>query len=207
MELDELKNLWQKQGAAFRPRNEAEIAAMLKGTSKSIVTRLVRTVWFELILTIIAGTALLLYALTLESSPMKTISICVLVAFVLYSIYYVKKIILLNKFDSSGDNIRINLEKLITSLSSYLKYYRLSYTILYPVYFGLGVFIGGLKHGSDHFFEIIGETKTILVLLAFAVVFYFTSTWFIRWYLQKLYGNHLNKLRLLLHDLQNETTA
>jgi hypothetical protein len=207
MELDELKSLWKKQGDAFRPRNEAEIASMLHGSSKSIVAKLKRSVWLELTITLVAGVAMLIYAVTLESSPLKNISIAVLLVFLAYTIYYIKKLILLNRFDHSGLDIKTNLESLIKNLSSYLKYYKLSYTILYPVYFCLGVIFGGLDQGSDRFFDALAETRTIVVLAALAFAFYFTSTWLVNWLLKKLYGNHLEKLKILLNDIDNESKA
>jgi hypothetical protein len=204
MELDELKNLWKKQNTAIPTRNEVEIAAMLKGNSKSIISKLKRSVWFELTVTLLAGTGLLVYAISLETSALKNISIAVLVVFLGYTAYYVKKLLLLNRFDTASENIRGNLEKLIYNLGSYLKYYKLSYTILYPVYFFLGVIFGGLEHGTDHFFEILFETRTILLLIGVGIVFYFSSTWLVNWFLKKLYGNHLDKLKSLLHDIETE---
>jgi len=205
MELDELKSLWKKQGDAFRPRNEAEIASMLHGSSKSIVAKLKRSVWLELVITLVAGVAMLIYAVTLEPSPLKNISIAVLLVFLAYTVYYIKKLILLKKFDHSGLDIKTNLESLITNLSGYLKYYKLSYTILYPVYFCLGVIFGGLDQGYDRFFDVLAETRTIVVLAALALAFYFTSTWLVNWLLKKLYGNHLEKLKSLLKDIDNES--
>jgi hypothetical protein len=204
MELDDLKNLWKKQDIAFRPRNEAEITVMLKGRSKSIISKLKRSVWIELSFTLIGGVAMLVYAITLDPSPLKKYLIAILVMFVGYTFYYIKKLILLNKFDNAGDNIRSNLENLIKNLAGYLKYYKLSYTILYPVYFFIGVIFSGLERGADHFFETLIETKkNIVILLVFGLVFYFASTWLVNWLLKKLYGNHLEKLKNLLHEIHN----
>lgn len=205
MELDELKSLWKKQDDSFRPRNEMEIVSMLNGRSKSIISKLKRSVWFELIFTLIAGIILLVYALTLESGSLKMFSISFLVVFVGYTIYYIKKLLLLTRFNTSGDNILTNLENLVANLSSYLKYYKLSYTIFYPVYFFLGVIFGGLEAGgTDHFFEVLSETRTIVILLVLCLAFYFSSTWLVNWLLRKLYGNHLEKLKSLLNDIHDE---
>lgn len=206
MELDELRSLWKKQGASFQPRNELEIASMLNGKSRSIISKLKRNVWLELVFTLIAGVGLLVYALTLDSSALKIISISILLVFVVYTIYYIKKLILLTRFNSSGNNIRTNLETLVNNLSSYLRYYKLSYTILYPVYFVLGVIFGGLERGgTERFFVVLQEPRTIIILLVFCLLFYFSSTWLVNWLLKKLYGNHLEKLKRMLNDIQDET--
>ena len=205
MELDDLKSLWKKQDDSFRPRNEMELVSMLNGRSKSIIAKLKRNVWIELVFTLIAGVGLLIYALTLESSALKNISIAVLIVFVGYTVYYIKKLILLTRFNSTGNNVRANLENLVENLSGYLKYYRLSYTILYPAYFILGVIFGGLERGGpERFFEVLSETRTIIILLVFCLLFYFSSTWLVNWLLKKLYGNHLEKLKSLLSDIHGE---
>ena len=205
MELDDLKSLWKKQDNSFRPRNEMELVSMLNGRSKSIIAKLKRNVWIELVFTLIAGVGLLIYALTLESSALKNISIAVLIVFVGYTVYYIKKLILLTRFNSTGNNVRANLENLVENLSGYLKYYRLSYTILYPAYFILGVIFGGMERGGpERFFEVLSETRTIIILLVFCLLFYFSSTWLVNWLLKKLYGNHLEKLKSLLSDIHGE---
>jgi hypothetical protein len=204
MELEDLKSIWQKQNAGFPKKGEAEIALMLNGNSKSIIQKLKRSVLIEMIFTLIAGLALLVYALTLPAGALKWASISILIIFVAYTVYYLKKLRLLNSFDaSSNKTVRANLEALVTKLSSYLRYYRLSYTILYPVYFFLGIIFGGLGRGKEHFVDVLSNPKTILYLAGIALLFYFSSTWLVKWLLKKLYGNHLEKLKKLLVDIHD----
>jgi hypothetical protein len=203
MELDELKDLWKKNDAVFRPRPETELASMLRGNSKSIVDKLKRSVWFELTITIASGIALLIYALTLPSGALKWTSVSILAIFVAYSFYYVKKLMLLNSFNASHGNLRETLDHLVQNLSSYLNFYRRSYTLLYPVYFCLALLFGAMERGFDRFVTVLSEPKTIAYLIGFAAIFYFGSTWLVKWILQKLYGNHLEKLRSVLKDLNS----
>lgn len=201
MELDDLKDIWKQQTSAIPLKGEAEIAAMLKGTSKSIVGKLKRSVWIELILSLVAGLAVAAYAFTLPSGALKWMSISIPLIFIAYAIYYIKKLMLLNKFDSMSENIRSNIETLINNLSGYLRFYKRSYTILYPVYFCLGVLFSFLERGTDKMLNALQQPKTIFLLIVVAVVFYISSTWLVDWLLRKLYGNHLQKLKTLLHDI------
>lgn len=200
MELEEIKNIWKN--AAFAQKNEAELAAMLKGKSRSIVARLKRSVWFELLFTFVAGLILLGYALTLPSGALKWTTVSLLILFVVYSFYYVKKLTLLNRFNTNHDQIKTNLERLIENLSSYLRFYRRSYTILYPVYFCLGLLFGAVERGADQFIENISKPQVIAYLVGLALLFFVCSTWLTNWYLKKLYGNHLEKLKSVLVELQ-----
>ncbi len=202
MELDELKDLWKKSDAVFQPKAETELASMLRGNSKSIVNKLKRSVWLELGFTLVSGIVLLIYALTLPSGALKWTSVSILAIFVAYSFYYVKKLMLLNRFNPEG-NLRAALENLTSSLSGYLKFYKRSYTLLYPVYFFLALTFGAIERGVEQFLTILSQPKTIAYLLGFAALFYIGSTWLVNWILKKLYGNYLEKLKLVLKDLNS----
>jgi glucan phosphoethanolaminetransferase (alkaline phosphatase superfamily) len=202
MELEELKSIWKSSDPGFSPKNEAEIAQMLKGNSQSIVDKLKRSVWFELVFTLVAGIALLVYALTLPSGALKWTSVSILVLFVGYSFYYIKKLTLLVKYNPAAENIRASLERLTDNLSSYLRFYKRSYTLLYPIYFVLGLLFVAMERGMDKFLANLSQPRTIIYLLAIGLVFFFCSTWLTNWYLKKLYGNHLEKLKGLLHDIK-----
>ncbi len=57
MELEDLKSIWKSGETVFQPKNEQEIAMMLKGRSISIVNKLKRNVWFELVFAIVVSVA------------------------------------------------------------------------------------------------------------------------------------------------------
>jgi hypothetical protein len=208
MELEDLKNIWNRSKTDFQTKDETQLASMLNGTSTSVVEKLKRSVWIELIFTVVASILFLLYALTLPSGALKWTTVSLLVLFVAYSFYYVKKLLLLNRFKPGNHNLKQNLEKLTENLTGYLKFYKRSYTILYPVYFCLGLLFGGLESGSDLFFEKLSDPKLILYLIGLSVVFFLISRSFANWLLKKLYGNHLDKLKTLLRELNaGEDTA
>lgn len=202
LELDDLKSIW-KGNKPFQEKQAEEIEAMLKGSSNSIVAKLKRSVWFELILTVAFGLVMLYFALTLESGSLKWSIVSILLLFFAYLIYYWKKIRLLNGFDPSHQNIKENLEKLVRDLQGYLQFYKTSYTILYPVYFALGILFAIIERGPDVFWEKLGEPMTILKLTLFSVVVLVLSLFVSKWYLKKLYGNHLDNLKELLKDIDD----
>ena len=202
MDIDDLKIIW-KNGEGFQPKNKAEIASMLKGSSNSIIYKLKRSVWFEMLFTILSGMLLMFYALTLKSGALKWTSLSILILFVAYSIYYIKKLMLLSRFDSGKENIKANLLSLTASLTGYLKFYRRSYTILYPIFFVLSLIFIAIEQGADEFTNNIAKPDTILYLVLLAGTFYFCSTWLVNWFLKKLYGNHIEKLKGLLHEVES----
>jgi hypothetical protein len=201
MELEELKSIWKNSEPSFQPKGEEEIASMLKGKSISIIDKLKRNVWFELIIAIVLSIVLLVYALLLPSGAYKWLSISLILMCITFTFVYVKKLILLNRFNPANETIHQNLVSLIESVTSYLNFYKRSYTILYPVYFCLGLLFAALERGADAFFENLMRPRTMITLTALAGLFFFISTKVASWYLKKLYGNHLEKLKNLLSDI------
>jgi hypothetical protein len=201
MELEDLKSIWKNSETDFLLKGEAEIASMLTKKSLSIVDKLKRNVWFELLITLAASIALLIYAMQL-SGALKWTSISIILMCLGYTVYYIKKLVLLSRFNPATENIRSNLTSLVENLTGYLKFYKRSYTVLYPIYFCVGLVFGGLERGTDRFFETLLTPTTILSIVIIAGLFYFLSKKFTNWYLNKLYGNHLNKLEGLLDELQ-----
>lgn len=202
MEIEDLKDIWRKQSAGFKPKNEREIAGMLKGRSTSIITRLKRNVWLELIFTCLGSLALLAYALLELNGALKWTTISITVLFAIYSLYYIKKLRLLNAFEAGNDDLKTNLERLIQDLKGYLRFYKRSYSILYPAYFFLMLLFTAIEHGTDGFYHRMTRPEIFLTLLLGAGLFFIFSTWLTTWYLKKLYGNHLEKLEGLLKELQ-----
>jgi hypothetical protein len=203
MELEDLKSIWKKGTPTFQPKNEQEIAMMLKGKSMSIIEKLKRSVLFELIFTIVVSAALIIYAVSLETGAVKWTSISLLLMFLAYTIYYIKKLILLNRVRRINENLHDSIYQLTVSLTSYLKFYKNSYAILYPIFFVLGLLFGAIERGPEKYLEYISKPKIIAFLVIMAVVFFFVSTWMANWFLKKLYGNHLEKLKGLLKELDN----
>jgi hypothetical protein len=204
MELEDLKSIWKSSAPVFEPKNEQEIAMMLKGRSISIINKLKRNVWFELIFTIVVSVVLLIYALSLQQGAMKWTSISLLLMCLASTIYYVKKLSVLNRVQGINENLHQTISFLVTSLTGYLKFYKSSYTVLYPIYFLLGLSFSVLERGTDNFIELLSKPITIIYLLFMAGVFFLISSWFARWFLKKLYGDHLEKLKGILNELNQQ---
>ncbi|MCU0398351.1 MAG: hypothetical protein MUC73_09640 [Cyclobacteriaceae bacterium] len=201
-ELDDLKSIW-KQQKPFEAKNEEEIALMLKGRSKDLITKLKRNVWFELILTMVCIAGLGFYGFTLRPGALMWTILALLVFLVSYSFYYVKKIILLNEYDSSATDLKSNLQQLIERLEIYLKFYKRSYAILYPVFFALGILFGALETGFDQYIQKFKSPTYVMAFLLLTIVFMVGIYTITNWYLKKLYGNYIDKLKSLLKELQN----
>lgn len=175
---------------------------MLQGKSHSIINKIKRNVWIELIFTIACSIALGVYTLTLEAGAIRWTVISLLILFAAYLVYYVKKLMLLGQFDPLDGDMKTSLESLYKKLSVYISFYRKSYALLYPVYFFLGIFFGALDTGLDGFLNRMRDPKTVVLLVGVTSTFFVFTFIATNFYLRKLYGNHLAKLKELLNELR-----
>lgn len=201
MELEELKSIWKSSEPSFEPKDAREIASMLSHKSVSIVDKLKRNVWIDLIVTMSTSAGLLAYATTLRPGALKWASVSLLCTLLLYVFYYIKKITVLRRFDPFNSNVRAHVEGLIHSLSGYLEFYRRSYTVLYPIFFFVVLMFIGIEHGTDHLLHSLQRPMTIIMLVVMAGLYNFLGTKVVKWYLDRLYGRHLEKLKNLLTDI------
>ncbi|MBX2967653.1 MAG: hypothetical protein KF845_16040 [Cyclobacteriaceae bacterium] len=201
-ELDDLKSIWKKQ-ERFETKNENELLQMLGRSSNTIVSKLKRNVWIELIFTVTYMAALGIYTTTIPYGSLMWTILALLVLFISYTLYYVKKLVLLNKYDTLTDNLKTNLHHLLERLDAYLKFYKRSYTILYPVFFILGILFGSMERGFDRFISKFQDPLYTASFILLSIVFMVGIYTITDWYLKKLYGNHIAKLRALLDDLKS----
>lgn len=199
-ELDDLKSIW-KQQSGYEAKNEAEIIEMLSKRSNTLIHKLKRSVWFELIFTLACMLVLGTYSVTLKGGALMWTILSLLVLLLSFTLYYVKKIILLNQYDAGHENLKDNLNHLLLRLDAYMKFYKRSYSILYPLFFALGLLFGALESGFDRFIEKFEKPMYTLSFVILSVVFMAGVYKITDWYLKKLYGNHIEKLRSLQKEL------
>jgi hypothetical protein len=137
----------------------------------------------------------------LHPGALKWTAVALLSTLLLYVFYYIKKLTVLNRFDPATRNVRGNVEGLISTLSGYVAFYRRSYTVLYPIFFVLALLFIGLEHGTEKFLANVQRPVTVVSLVLLAGLYYLLSTTFVKWYLNRLYGKHLEKLKSLLSDI------
>lgn len=202
MELDDLKSIWKDQ-PAFNNKDAGQIADMLKRKSNSIASRLKRSVWFELMITLVATILMLLYVLTLPGGYVQSFFIFAIIVFIAYLVYYVKKLSVINEFQHGDGNLKETVQKLVDTLTVYLKFYRRSYSLLYPISFVVGLALSAVQRGFDNFVQAMLSPRVFIPILGVLVLFIFTATWFTTWYLKKLYGNHIDRLKEILRDLES----
>ena len=199
MELDELKQQLNKTiTPAQQQHSAADISALLKRDSLSVVQKIKRSLWIELafaIVFILGCVAALIFSTQWVYRTYFFIFIFVSAAFTFIFSLLLKKTYKL----SSSDSIRSNLHSLISVLKEYVKRYLQLGMALLPICFGFAYWLSyhdPTRVAKPFRWDVFG------FLIGFLLIFGTAVYYFSKWYLKKLYGNYISQLEALLMEFE-----
>jgi hypothetical protein len=196
MELDELKDIWQK-GHQNSPQHQShsieDIVALLKNRTLGILTKINRSILIEVVLTIVmmfAG----YFAYGDSKSAILIISIAAVISFIHYGLKY--------RLLNNPKYLEGNLKEVLTRLSHILSRYVIGYQILMWALFVFSnsvVLIELIDNSNRTDFT----TQKLLFIFGLLIVCNLGVYYFIRNYLRILYENNLNDLLVCLKELES----
>jgi len=212
MELDELKYQLNKKLDADQPKSASQLSLLLKKAATSVIHKLQRSLWIDMIINILVLLLFIwqalfnkLWSLRIYFSTFIILSVVAL----LVLIYLIKKIESLN---SSVLPVKQNLEQVYKIINFY-KVICFRLTMLFiPLCIFYAFLLGYIegKNGTSVDYSILVQKAgpkiwialLLLILYLGAVgvgVYYFT-----KWFLNRLYGKYLIKLKSLIEELDTE---
>ena len=209
MELDQWKDIWKTEGE--QPSNDAQkLRILLDKKSKSPVAKMKRNLKVELWFLIITYGAIILFYFLAFKGRMSVVSWFMLFIGLLFVIYFQRKNKLLTEMECLSCEVKSNLQKQITTLEKYIRIYLIGGTLLAPVsllFFGWISYIKVWKNVNDTLFYPGEHNPLWKVILAWVILtaivtslFYFLN----KWYVRKLYGKHVEKLKEVLNEMEND---
>ncbi len=211
MELDELKSLINyKLATDHTSRSAEDIAALLTKKTVSVIDKLKRSLWIEIIccVFVIAGFAYLGIAGPYHSFHIYFSVFAVLsVVFLGIIIYLLRRT---NQLSATALPIKSNLQAIVTLIEEFTKRYFQFTMALIPVCFIFAFLLGYNESeqiptidsfAKKHFsavWQIIVFSIGYMALLSVGI-YYFT-----KWYIRKLYGRIVDQLRECIQDLGEE---
>ena len=218
MELDSLKDIWKNLGEEdLQPGREVPILSMLQKRSQSTIARLKRNLNRELI------AVLIIYSLTIGYIVMYQglySELAVLLALVggAFLFYYYRKSKLLKQMQCVACEVKSNLKQQLVTLEKYVRFYFVAGTILTPLaYFAAGIIIlynestpslKGIPLEDSVANMPITTTVTnhrfFILFVSMGAVLTVGSYFLNRWLIGKLYGQHIQKLKDLLQQMEEE---
>jgi hypothetical protein len=222
MELDSLKDIWKDLDEAdLQPGRDVPISSMLQKRSQSTIARLKRNLNRELIAVLILYSLTIWYIIAFQRMYSE---LAVLLALVggAFLFYYYRKSKLLKQMECVACEVRSNLKQQLGTLEKYVRFYFIAGTILTPLaYFAAGMII--LFNGQEvnsHMVDVSIDAQTsvsqmpiaqhisnhrfFVLFLSIGAVLTLSSYFINRWMISKLYGQHIQKLKDLLTQMDEE---
>ena len=207
MELDELKNYLNRQLEEQSPlQSSGEISAILRNKSIGIVDRIRRSLWIELVISLLAVMAVL-YAKNLGGSYVMQIYFNIFLGITLMFLpIFISLIRSTYQLSPELSSVKTNLTRLHLLISRFTRFYFIfSMAIFLPVIF-YSLIAAVYERTNQSLMESLQFYRQLpavpllligLYILGFGIFLYF----FARWYIRLLYGKYLDKLKDLLTEL------
>lgn len=195
MELDDLKQVWQEQQSGPEAGKES-LQALMLGKSKGPIARIRRNLNRELWVVLVLYVLTILFYIFVDQSRYWNVAIMLVVILALFIVYYYKKSRLLKEMDCVSGQVKATLERQIVLLERYIRFYFLSGTIGTPLVFFVTLFLlkSNMPQGivlSEFFSWPMAAGMAVLVLVSYLLN---------KWYVNKLYGKHVEKLKELMRE-------
>ena len=209
MEPDQWKEIWKEEGES--PSNDLKkLQMLLEKKSKSPVAKMKRNLKIELWLIIISYGAMILFYFIAFKGQLSEVSWFMLFIGLLFVAYYQRKNKLLSEMECLSCQVKSNLQKQTTTLEKYIRFYLIAGTALAPVSLLFFAWLFNVKRRTNTNYNILYPSADnpvwkvalawVLLTVIITILFYFMN----KWYVRKLYGKHVEKLKEVLSEMEND---
>lgn len=204
MELEQWKDIWKKQEDSPTP----SLREMLGKPSNSPIAKMKRNLILELIAVLIGFGAVVLYYMNAFKGKFQEVAWLYLAMMIMFIVYFVFKLRLLNKMECMACEVKSNLVKQVHTLEKYVKFYLIAGTALIPTVIIFFYFFTRIHFPqSMRMFPSPSDTASLFKSLGMLTIVCLTSTigmfYINKWYIRKLYGNQIERLKKMLEQLDN----
>lgn len=195
MELDDLRHIWQDLATQDSVElSESELMPILRQKANDAISLLKRNLKIEMNICLYVCLPVLVLGCIFMDMPtfMLGFFVASVIFTVLFVIYYRRELHFL-EVSQQIVNLKEFLSTTIQNLSSFVRFYLWFNYIVTPVFIFFGIYWKASQY-SDY----------LIVTLLMTVILSVISIFFIRWYVQRLYGRYLKILQKNLNELIEE---
>lgn len=198
MELDNFKNAWKEMIPGEKKTSKEELLQMLQQKSQRPIARMKRNLYLEAAAVVVLYSLAALMNYTMDRMFFAEMGTILLVVGVLGLFYYYKKLRLLQDMECVQCEVKSNLERQVQLLEKYIRFYFIAGTVLAPlVYFLCGYIVLSKTP--------VYPARSISYYILFAgvgIILTVLSYYLNKWYVGKLYGQHVQQLKKLLEQFE-----
>jgi 4-hydroxybenzoate polyprenyltransferase len=209
MELDQWKEIWKEEGESLS-KDARKLKLLLEKKSNSPVAKMKRNLKMELWLIIISYGAMILFYFIAFKGQLSEVSWFMLFIGLLFVAYYQRKNKLLSEMECLSCQVKSNLQKQTTTLEKYIRFYLIAGTALAPVSLLFFAWLFNVKRRTNTNYNILYPSADnpvwkvalawVLLTVIITILFYFMN----KWYVRKLYGKHVEKLKEVLSEMEGD---
>ena len=216
MELDSLKDIWKNLDEQdLRSGSDVSITSMLHKRSKSPVAKMKRNLYWEMAALVVFYSAAIWYYIIGWQGRYWEVALLLFLVGVFALFYYFRKSKLLKDMQCVACEVKSNLKRQLVTLEKYVNFYFVSSILITPIaYFvaGLIVFFKtpqnpgevNFRGGGDSVLQASEQlpTQSLITFITIGVILTIGVYFFSRWAIDRLYGQHIKKLKELVEQME-----
>jgi|GEM_PF-1092775 len=209
MEIDDLRRQWRQPEPVAPPTlTGLDLNALQKGRTLGLVEKMRRAAWIEAGLSILMGVGLLVALPKVHDTLLRVFGGLLLLMVIVLAAYYYRLLGTLRRMAEPAGSVRGHLATLAQGLRQLLQFYYRLTLASGPVTM---VVLGGSelwRMAQRGLFERWPKAGIIIGLfLLMGLLVQVGIVRFARWYVQRLYGQHLDRLEGQLRELSEDEPA
>lgn len=217
MELDNLKDIWKDLDEKdLRSGSEVPITSMLHKRSKSPVAKMKRNLYWEMGALVICYSLAIWYYVTAWEGRYWEVAVLLFLVGLFGMFYYMRKYKLLNEMQCLACEVKSNLKRQLVTLEKYVNFYFVSSILLTPAaYFVAGIIVLFKSPTGPGDFSVknlptavpdlgaeFPEHRWFIIFVTIGVFLTIGVYFFSRWAINRLYGQHIKKLKELVAQME-----
>lgn len=209
MELEQLKEMWNSADKQQTDSSAEELQALLRKKSQSPIAKMKRNLFFELVVVLVLYTLIIVYYFLNFSGGMLALPVLLFVIGLVYVFYYIGKNKLLKQMECNSCEVKVNLSMQVKTLEKYVRFYLVAGTAIFPLTMIVASCIILFYSPQSQQYPSALQSKQFIVmfvgiLIAATALFTIPVYYINKWYVRKLYGQHIDRLKSIVDEMDEE---
>lgn len=209
MELEQLKEMWNSADKQQTDSSAEELQALLRKKSQSPIAKMKRNLLIELVVVLVLYTLIIVYYFLNFSGGMLALPVLLFVIGLVYVFYYIGKNKLLKKMECNSCEVKANLSMQVKTLEKYVRFYLVAGTAIFPLTMIVASCIILFYSPQSQQYPSALQSKQFIVmfvgiLIAATALFTIPVYYINKWYVRKLYGQHIERLKSIVDEMDEE---